>query len=333
MTDQLPTNILIRRPTVEDAQAVADLIVFLDLQDMGESDVTQEVILDDWKRSQFELEKDAWVAVVNAENSEASASIIGYEEVRNRDAHVYFMADGYVHSQYRGLGIGTALLQRVEGRVQEQMHLAPPDRDVYVRAGVSGVDLPGRQLLEGTGYAPRRYFWRMRIEMDQPPEPEPLPSGFSLRNFIPGKDERRVFDAFREAFRDHWGYAEWIYEDWAQRHFDDGFDPALWFLAFQGDELAGGALCKFHPDVLSNTQDGWVSQLAVRRPWRRIGLGYALLKLAFGEFYRRGVRRVALGVDASNPTGATHLYEKAGMHVAHGFIVYEKMLLKEESEE
>ena len=140
-----------------------------------------------------------------------------------------------------------------------------------------------------------------------------------------------VFDAFREAFRDGWGYTEWVYEDWAQRQFGENFDPGLWFLAFDGDELAGGALCEFRPAVLSNSQDGWVSQLAVRRPYRRKGVGLTLLNLVFAEFYRHGTRRVGLGVDASNPTGATHLYEKAGMHVAHEYIMYEKMLRKVES--
>ena len=36
--------------------------------------------------------------------------------------------------------------------------------------------------------------------------------------------------------------------------------------------------------------------------------------------------RVTLGVDAANPTGATHLYEAVGMHVKSENIVYEKSL-------
>jgi mycothiol synthase len=42
---------------------------------------------------------------------------------------------------------------------------------------------------------------------------------------------------------------------------------------------------------------------------------------------RRGVRSVGLGVDAQNPTGATRLYERAGMHVVFEAIVYEKELV------
>jgi mycothiol synthase len=55
------------------------------------------------------------------------------------------------------------------------------------------------------------------------------------------------------------------------------------------------------------------------------GLGDALLRTAFAEFWRRGERRVALGVAADNP-GATRLYERAGMRVAHTIVLYEKEL-------
>jgi ribosomal protein S18 acetylase RimI-like enzyme len=81
------------------------------------------------------------------------------------------------------------------------------------------------------------------------------------------------------------------------------------------------ALCS---SFLGNNPDlGFVNTLGVRRPWRRRGLGEALLQHAFGEFYRRGRKQVGLGVDASSLTGATRLYEKVGMHVAQQVDLYE----------
>ena len=71
---------------------------------------------------------------------------------------------------------------------------------------------------------------------------------------------------------------------------------------------------------------GWVNSLGVRRPWRRRGLALALLRHAFGVFYRRGKTKVGLGVDATSLTGATRLYEKAGMHVQRKSVTYEKVL-------
>ena len=88
-----------------------------------------------------------------------------------------------------------------------------------------------------------------------------------------------------------------------------------------GDEIA--AALRGEPD---RGGAGWVGAIGVRKPWRKRGLGLALLLHAFGEFYRRGQPRIGLGVDAQNPTGATRLYERAGMRVAYEAVAFEKAL-------
>jgi ribosomal protein S18 acetylase RimI-like enzyme len=100
------------------------------------------------------------------------------------------------------------------------------------------------------------------------------------------------------------------------------YDPTLWFVAYDGDEIAGYALCK--PQEGGDPKLGWVDVLGVRRPWRRRGLALALLLHAFGEFRSRGHARVGLGVDTENTTGAVGLYEKAGMRPVRQFDAYEK---------
>jgi ribosomal protein S18 acetylase RimI-like enzyme len=56
----------------------------------------------------------------------------------------------------------------------------------------------------------------------------------------------------------------------------------------------------------------------------------ALLRRACAEFYRRGRGKVALGVDSESLTGATRLYERAGMRVERLYSVYRKELRPEE---
>ena len=56
------------------------------------------------------------------------------------------------------------------------------------------------------------------------------------------------------------------------------------------------------------------------------GLGHALLLGVFGELYRRGFTRVGLEVDAASETGATRLYERAGMRVTRRYDWYERRL-------
>jgi GNAT superfamily N-acetyltransferase len=80
--------------------------------------------------------------------------------------------------------------------------------------------------------------------------------------------------------------------------------------------------------VLVRERNGvaWVSRLFTVREWRRRGLGEALLHDAFGKFWREGRRSVGLGVDAQSDTGANRLYERVGMHVHWGAVVFEKAL-------
>ena len=71
---------------------------------------------------------------------------------------------------------------------------------------------------------------------------------------------------------------------------------------------------------------GWVSELGVAPAWRRRGLGLALLRESFRRFRETGETVAALGVDSQNPTGATRLYERAGMRVLWRADVWEKEL-------
>jgi mycothiol synthase len=71
---------------------------------------------------------------------------------------------------------------------------------------------------------------------------------------------------------------------------------------------------------------GWIGSVGVLRAWRRRGLGRLLLLHGLAELYRRGERRIGLGVDASNPTGATRPYESVGMRVAWQVDSFERSL-------
>jgi mycothiol synthase len=229
-------------------------------------------------------------------------------------------AEGYVHPAYTGLGIGASLVRLTEARAREHAACIPPGSRAFVDNTINGEDGASRRLLERAGYGAVRHFWRMAIELEEaPPEPR-LPEGVSIRSCVSGEDERAIFEALDEALRDHWEYTPTTFERWERRKKRMGFEPELWLLALDGGEVAGAAVCEDRPE------SGWVSELAVRRPWRRRGLGLAMLRRAFAEFYLRGRRRVALAVDSQSLTGATRLYERAGMRVERLYSVYRKEL-------
>ncbi|MBI3941374.1 MAG: GNAT family N-acetyltransferase [Chloroflexi bacterium] len=312
---QLPPNYTIRPPVIDDLQAVTDLISACDIAEYGQSDFTTEEMLTDWNKPDFDLATDAWVITT------FDGQVAAYEEIWNRHDHVRLQADGYVHPDHRNLGIGTYLLRVMEARARQHIPVAPEGQQVVVTAGVSEADTTAHPLFQQEGYTVERHFWRMEIEFTDPPPTPQYPASIAFRTLQPGENPRQIFNSLEEAFRDHWGYTPWNYEWWTARNFNrENFDPTLWFLAIDGNEIAGACNCKYLGDI------GWVDQLGIRRPWRQQGLGLALLSLAFGEFYRRGTHKVGLGVDAQNPTGATRLYRRAGMHVARQYTAYLKVL-------
>jgi ribosomal protein S18 acetylase RimI-like enzyme len=161
----------------------------------------------------------------------------------------------------------------------------------------------------------------MEIKLETAPVTAIWPEGVELRPFVKGEHDVALWQAQNEAFRDHWGSHDVSFEEFQHSRFDrEDADPTLWMIAWDGNEVAGFSINRFRMGI------GWVGTLGVRRPWRKKGLGLALLQSSFGEFYKRGKSTIGLGVDASNPTGATRLYQRAGMSIASEFLTYEKEL-------
>lgn len=315
-SDTLPQHthtFRVRPPTRDDAPAIIEVMAACDRKHYGVADsYAPEDIFADWSR--LTVESDAWV-VTTRQNDR----IVGYATLADH-GHGRIDADGYVHPDAQGQGIGTMLVRLTEARARELAANAPAGVRVVLNNAVILSDDAARTMLEAEGYALVRGFWRMAIDLTEPPPAPHWPPSITVRAFALGQDERATFDAVEEAFQDHWGHVPGDFEKWRDQTRREGFDPSLWFLALAGDQIAGVALCRHTLGI------GWVGTLAVRRPWRRAGLGMALLQHAFAELYRRGEQRVGLGVDAQSLTGATRLYERAGMRVTLHVARYRKEL-------
>ena len=307
----LPEGYTTRAPGREDADAVAALIHASELADSGASDMSLEELLDDWHS--LDLAWDA-VAVVAPDGT-----IAGYADVINR-SFVTVSVYGYVHPDFRGLGMGTYLISWGERWTRERMPNAPEDARVVVQHYINRANEPAQRLLESFGYAPARGVYVMETELHETPSRPHWPEGISVRIFVPNQDEQATFDAVEDAFRDMWGRPRGTLERFVGITEQQSFDPDLWFLATDGDEIAGVILGK------TLAGDGWIDVVSVRRPWRNRGLGLALLRHALGEYQRRGTHKVALSVDAESITGAPRLYGRAGMRVRESFVIHLKEL-------
>ena len=312
----LASGLNLRPAQWADRDAVAQLIYDV-CEDDGDTTVavTPQELENEWKNDGFMLETDAFVVQTN------DGQIVGYEEFFNQHQHYNLRTDGYVHPKFTGRGIGTILLRRIEARAREEFSLAETDLRVFLRSTIDGRDEASHSLHKNEGYFSRRYHWRMEIKLEEAPAAPVWPKGIELRPFSREAYSRALWEAQNESFRDHWGSHDISFERWEHGKFaSEDFDPTLWVVAWEDDQIAGFSQNRYRMGI------GWVGTLGVRRPWRRKGLGLALLTHSFGEFYRRGKTTIGLGVDASSPTGATRLYQRAGMYIASEFLTYEKEL-------
>jgi len=324
MTSRLPRGYTTRPATREDARAVAALTNTCSLATLGRETTSPERLETQMGTPGFSPETDT--TLVFSPHGELVAAGFVFDAV---PPHVLVEAGCVVHPQHVGKGIGTAVSEWIETRARKTIPRAPPGVRVVLHQVIDDADKAGQTLLERRGYSAVRHFFRMLIEMDGPPPPAVFPDGVRVRTLDPEKDLVAAIVAARDAFQDHWGFVETPLEQeierWRHRIANDpDFDPTLSFLAVDGEEIAG--ICCASPRMGTDASTGYVGTLGVRRPWRRQGVALALLRHAFGEFYRRGVKRVALHVDAQSLTGATRLYEKAGMRPDEIGHAYQKEL-------
>lgn len=303
MSSLLPERFTVRAARDDDADAVAEVSFAAELAVRNRADVDAGDIRDSWRV--LDLARDTWVI-------EDDGRVVAAATLWPRDVPIVW---GDVHPDWTGRGLGGVLLDLSEARARDLGAAA-------VRNDVFADDRLAASLLESRGYRPVRRFHTMRIDLSHEPPPEPeWPSGLRVEPFRV-EDAEAFHEAQVEAFADEWGFLPMRFEEWRRARLEaDDFDPTVWTIVRDGDEVAGVVRCDVY-----RYGGGWVGAIAVRKPWRRRGLGLAMLRHTFRLFHARGERRVGLGVDTENTTGAPRLYERAGMYVETSELSFERDL-------
>jgi mycothiol synthase len=316
----VPAGFTVRAPRMEDAAAVAALINARSHADIGVPESSEEDVRAQWSDAGRDLSDEDWLIVA------AGGRIVGFLELYEYEPYTLFEFDGHVHPDATGRGIGTALLNIIESRARRAIARAPAGERVALQTRVWSTSTAARRLLEAHGYEHVRDWRTMRIDFDGPPPAPSWPPGIAVRDFDRERDTLAVWEAIEAAWQDLWGYTSLPFDEFVRYRIEllPRFDPTLWFLATDGDVIAGVLMAL--PDGERAPDVGRVPTLGVRREYRGRGIGMALLREAFGEFYRRGYRAVMLTVDATSLTGAQRLYERAGMREVRRACYYEKEL-------
>jgi len=289
-------DLTIRDAGRADAVAVADLLNAHSRALFGESDLTAATV-EGW----FELPRVVWFGV-----AEREGRVTGYADLQQGDEHADVDA--------RALD-GDATLALVQAGVER----ARPDRPVWGYA--ASTDGAATAAFSSSGFSVIRHSFSMLVELPEQPVVPEWPEGVEARPWREG-DDPAFHAASQDTFAEHFGFEPRSYDEWLQAvDVQPETNRSLWFLALDGDDVAGALVCSWHSS--GDPTYGWVNELGVRKAWRRRGLGLALLHHAFAELGRLGASRVGLGVDGENTTGAVRLYERAGMHVTRRYDTWE----------
>jgi ribosomal protein S18 acetylase RimI-like enzyme len=232
---------------------------------------------------------------------------------------------GFVHPSWRRRGLGRALLRFGELHARAVVPTSAADQPGAWQAVATSLEQGAHALYRGSGYSPFRYAFTMTRDLSSPIPPLRLPAGLEIRRARP-EHFRAIWEAEREAFQDAWGYTPWPEENYQRFLGFPHYDPALWRVAWDGDQVAGMVLNFVNAveNAVLGRSRGYTEDIAVRRPWRRRGVASALLADSLRALQALGLKEAALTVDAESPSQALRLYENLGFRTILEWTFYRR---------
>jgi GNAT superfamily N-acetyltransferase len=291
---RVPEGLTTRPLTMTDARAVFEVMAAEQEHDLGSIEIEEADIVADWQRPSYDVASST-IGVFDGD------VLVGYGEVMSPTN-----GDAAVHPAYRGRGIGTALAEWTSGLARSR------GAEVFGMPVPEGS--PGDKLLESLGWFARWNSWVLELPEGKEIEAQPLPEGYAIRDAADEADRREAWTVVEDAFLEWSERERQSFEDFAARTvLRPGFEPWMLRIVVDPDGEAVGAC-----NVTVAEGCAFVSQLAVRRDRRGLGLARSLLADAFGNAREHGATRSELSTDSR--TGALGLYEKVGMVVTSNWI-------------
>jgi len=312
---ELPDGWRTRRPTLDDLPELLRLAHASDIAAVGEPDFTVEEVREALTGPHTDPARDCWVAL------DAAGEIVGWAYPHNASGGDRDFLEVYV---WPGRGVPALrpllalMLARVTERGREFGH------DPYtVRAGAIPTEQPWIAALTDAGFAFLKQHARMTMALEGGVTVPQPPPGVVVRPLRHHDDAelRRFHAIIEEAFRDSDHHAT-DYATWRARvAAESSVAWDEWFVGELEGEWAGVLQSS---DAGVEDDGGWVRALAVLRPYRRRGVGAALLHRAFAAYAAKGRTTAGLGVDLANPTRAARLYRAVGMHPRYEVNIYQR---------
>lgn len=329
------------RPLVaEDAPALLELENTVFAADGVPFRWSLEELVDELAQPWLDLSQDSLIGLDSAGVARAWALAT---TTPGDETLVRVFADGGVHPDRRGEGIGREVLAWTVGRARQILAASGKDLPGVIRVSVEDASPDSvRHLLLRAGFTTQRFFADLRRDLAEPLPDVQLDGTLRLLPWSQELDEPTRL-AHNDAFRDHWGSQPRSPEQWTggrtlfvpQWSFvvvDDRPDVAGLLASPDTDPATAAALRAGGPLVVGyhlasryeadfevrGYSFGYTDLLGVRRGYRGHRIAVALLSAAMVAFVADGMEYAVLDVDTDNPSGAYGLYARLGYHKVHG---------------
>ena len=230
---------------------------------------------------------------------------------------VAYLSRGWVLPEWRGRGIGTALLRWAEARSQE-LHRERGDLPGEFATNASDGEQDSIRLLTEAGYRLRFLSPELAYDDFSRLPPRTVPEGFELRPMEP-EHHREIARAIIEANVDANFTPEQL-ADWIEREEDRmtemvaGCDPTISWIGWQDGQVAGLHVCRRIGEI------GDVANVATRPAYRMRGLARSLMFHCLHSMREQGLRgaRLYTGIGTerdARPEGPYKMYQGFGFRL------------------
>jgi mycothiol synthase len=335
----LPEGLTVRPTQAGDVEPITALVRAVDIAGCGHSSTNLEEITDYLTDPECEWGYGSATVWRGADLVGVSFVFDGLATGRGWMLEVYA-----VPGDPRAHGIHGSLIDAAlrEGRYRWDALYMDPDVPLPIaKTGCYLNDGALRADIEQRGFEEVRRFWRMKVDhwsvngLTSPALGDPhapaasashLADGYTLRPFRDiDADWRGVHLASSTSFLDHFDATPLDYDAWCERHQGGTQDITQWIVAERDGQIVGYVMGS---NRFASEDCGYVASIGVLPEHRGKGVARALLMARMADDVDRGLISTILHVDATNPTGATRLYESVGMTADSEFVGFHRPLFR-----
>jgi len=225
---------------------------------------------------------------------------------------------------YQRRGIGKTLaIKALESLKERGMKIAEAALESHIKVPI--------HLFEGLGFKIVRSSSFMKMDLAKIPFNIGENKEVNIQKLQIEQDNEIVLlnNLHNECFKEHFNFRPSKLEE--ARHWvleNPWLKQLSWFTAQLKETSVGyiGVGIDEKYNVEKKTRSGWILEIGVLKPFRRKGIGMALMLQGLKELKKLGMENALLYVDDENPTKAIKLYEKVGFKTIKKTLIYQKRL-------